>query len=207
MRDLIASSCAITSGSTIRVNRGTSLPCHSAGLKKGQVLRAQNRCREATPEYEAAIASYPTGAGRSVANLGWCKFLTGSIDEVIPLEEEAIRIGPLEPFLSTLYIRIGLVHLLQSHIPEAISSLQKAHAGYPAEMVDLHVYMAAACALKGETETADSELAKARSLSHDGRYSSISRLNPPGYSEVPALRTLYENTVFAGLRKAGMPEE
>jgi hypothetical protein len=50
-------------------------------------------------------------------------------------------------------------------------------------------------------------LAKARNLSHDGRYSSISRLNPPGYSEVPSLRALYENTLFAGLRKAGMPEE
>lgn len=171
------------------------------------MLRAQNRCREAIPEYEAVIASGPKSSGLSVGNLGWCKFLTGSIDEVIPLEEEAIRIGPGEPFLSTLYIRIGLVHLLQSRVPEAISAFQKAHAGHPAEMVDLHAYLAAAYALKGETEPAAAELAKARDLSHDDRYSSISRLNPPGYSEVPSLRALYENTLFAGLRKAGMPEE
>jgi tetratricopeptide (TPR) repeat protein len=176
------------------------------------VLRIQNRCREAIPEYETVIDLYPTSArvsdsASAYGNLGWCKFLTGSIDEVIPLEEEALRFESGEPFFSTLHIRIGLVHLLQSQIPEAISAFEKAHAGHRAEMVDLHAYLAAAYALKGETDLATTELAKAPDLSHDSRYSSISRLNPPGYSEVPSLRALYENTLFAGLRKAGMPEE
>ena len=90
--------------------------------------------------------------------------------------DEAIRIGPGESFLSTLYIRIGLVQLLQSRIPEAIGAFEKARAGHPGEMVDLHAYLAAAYALKGETERASAELAEARRLSSDDRYSSIARL-------------------------------
>jgi tetratricopeptide (TPR) repeat protein len=176
-------------------------------MPKGQVLWVQNRCREAIPEYQTAMDSFPTGSEHVVGNLGWCKFLTGSIDEVIPLEEEAVRIAPDKPLLSTLYIRIGLVQLLQSRIPEAIGAFEKARAGHAGEMVDMHANLAAAYALKGETERTAAELAKARNLSHDGRYSSVCRLSPRGYSEVPALRALYQNTLFAGLRKAGMSEE
>ena len=41
----------------------------------------------------------------------------------------------------------------------------------------------------------------------DDRYSSIARLKAFGYFGVPKIRALYEATYFAGLRKAGMPEE
>jgi predicted negative regulator of RcsB-dependent stress response len=40
-----------------------------------------------------------------------------------------------------------------------------------------HAYLAAAYGLKGETRRADAELAQARRLSVDDRYSSIARLN------------------------------
>ena len=39
------------------------------------------------------------------------------------------------------------------------------------------------------------------------RYSSIARLKAAQYFEVPKVRALREATHFAGLRKAGMPEE
>lgn len=133
--------------------------------------------------------------------------MTGSIDEVIPLQEQAIRFGPGDPFIGVLYLRIGLVHLLQSRIAEAIGAFEKTRIGFPAEMVDVHAYLAAAYALKGETEHATAELVKARDLAHDGRYSSISRLNPPGFFGLPNIHALYEKTLFAGLRKAGVPDE
>jgi hypothetical protein len=62
-------------------------------------------------------------------------------------------------------------------------------------------------ALRGETERSAIELAEARRLSLDGRYSSIARLQATAYYGVPNTRALYEATYFAGLRKAGMPEE
>jgi hypothetical protein len=39
------------------------------------------------------------------------------------------------------------------------------------------------------------------------RYSSIASLGATVDFEVPAIRALYETTLFAGLRLAGMPEE
>jgi hypothetical protein len=56
-------------------------------------------------------------------------------------------------------------------------------------------------------DRAAAELAEARKLSGDDRYSSIARLKAAGYWGVPKVRALFETTYFAGLRKAGMPEE
>jgi hypothetical protein len=50
-------------------------------------------------------------------------------------------------------------------------------------------------------------LVEARRLSLDGGYSSIARLTASGYYGLPKIRALYEATYFAGLRKAGMPED
>ena len=53
-----------------------------AHYAKGQVLRAQGRCEEAIPEYETALASNRNWVD-AIANIGRCKFLTGSIEEAI----------------------------------------------------------------------------------------------------------------------------
>ena len=70
-----------------------------------------------------------------------------------------------------------------------------------------HAYLAAALALKGENDRATAELAETRRLSPDDMYSTITRLREVRYWGVPKIRALYEATYFAGLRKAGMPEE
>jgi len=54
---------------------------------------------------------------------------------------------------------------------------------------------------------AAAELAEARRLNSDDRYSSIAALKASVDFGVPKIRALYEATYFAGLRKAGMPEE
>ena len=69
-----------------------------------------------------------------------------------------------------------------------------------------HAKLAAAYALKGENERAAAELGEARKLVGDDRYSSISRLSRRNFG-VPKVRALVEATYFAGLRKAGVPEE
>ena len=72
---------------------------------------------------------------------------------------------------------------------------------------------AAAYGLKGDTKRAAAELAEARKLAGDDRYSSIARLKAvgifgaAGYWGAPKTHALYEATYFVGLRKAGMPEE
>jgi tetratricopeptide (TPR) repeat protein len=140
------------------------------------------------------------------APLGWCKLHTGSIDEVIPLAEQAIRLSPRDPSIGSWYSQIGAVHLLQSRTSEAIVWFEKARNANPVRSI-VHAHLASAYALKGETEHAVAELAEARRLSGDDRYASIGRLKAVGYFRVSKIRALYEATYFAGLRKAGMPEE
>jgi adenylate cyclase len=178
-----------------------------AHYAKGQVLRAQRRYPEAIPEYEAVLASNRNSV-YAFANIGQCKLWTGSIEEAIPLFERAIRLSPRDPFaLGFWYEEIGLVHLLQSPFDEAILWLEKARDHSPAGSF-APAGLAAAYALAGETERARAELAEARKLSPDDRYSSIARLQASRrYWGVPKIRALVEATFFAGLRKAGMPEE
>ena len=99
-----------------------------------------------------------------------------------------------------------MIDLLQSRTDEAIVWLDKAHNADPLHPQP-HASLAAAYALKGDSERAAVELAEARRLNSDDRYSSIARLKAVGYFGVPKVRALYEATYFAGLRKAGMPEE
>jgi adenylate cyclase len=172
---------------------------------KGQVLRAQRRYAEAIPEYETVLA-LDRNLVYSFFALGQCKLFTGSIDETIPLVERAIALSPRDPELGVWYSNIGLVHLLQSRTDEAIIWLEKARNAAPAHP-SFRANLASAYGLKGETERAAAELAEARSLSGDDRHSSIARLQAARYWGVPKIRDLFETTFFAGLRKAGMPEE
>jgi TolB-like protein/DNA-binding winged helix-turn-helix (wHTH) protein/Tfp pilus assembly protein PilF len=176
-----------------------------AHFARGMVLRAQGRDEEAIPEYEAVIAFNPNWVF-AITSLGWAKFMTGSIEEMIPLQEQAIRLSPSDPTIDASYWRIGLVHLLQSRTDEAIRWLEKARSANPARPSP-HAYLASAYALKGEADQAASELAEARRLVHGNLYSSIARLKATIPFGVPKIRALFEATYLAGLRKAGVPEE
>jgi adenylate cyclase len=175
-----------------------------AHLAKAQVLRMQGRWEEAIPEYETVIASDPNSL--AVAGLGHCRLATGPLEEAIALMERAIRLSPRDHLIGIWYYAIGRAHLLQSRIDEAILWLEKARRANPQQTLT-HAFLAAAYALKNETERGAAELAEARGLSSDGRFSSIARLKSSWAYGVPKIRALYEATLFAGLRKAGMPEE
>jgi TolB-like protein len=179
-------------------------PAHFA---KGNVLRAQGRCAAAIPEYETVLAIDSNALGALDA-LADCKLLTGSIEEVIPLEEQAIRLSPRDPGIGWWYLRIGQVHLLQSRTDEAILWLEKARSAVP-ELPFVHGLLASAYGLNGETERAAAELVEAQRLTGDDHFLSIARLKAfgktRGYYRAPNVD--FEGTYFAGLRKAGIPEE
>jgi TolB-like protein/class 3 adenylate cyclase/Tfp pilus assembly protein PilF len=176
-----------------------------AHYAKGQVLRAQGRCEEAIPEYETALASNRNWV-EALANIGRCKFLIGSIEEAIAAQEQAIRLSPRDPMICFWYFRIGQAHLLQFRIDEAILWFEKARSANP-RLPFVRAFLASAYALKGESERAAAELAEARRLSGGGRFLSIAHSKTVFDFGVPKVRALYETTFFAGLRKAGMPEE
>ena len=174
-----------------------------AHLARGQVLRAQDRRREAILEFEAVIA-FNRNWLSAISFLADCKLHIGPIEEVIPLVEKAIRLSPRDPAISNMYGRIAIAHLLQSRLDEAIIWCERTRDANPARAFP-HSALAAAFALKGETERAAAELAEAQKLNYDF-YRSLTGLRAR-YSEVPEIRALFEATYGAGLRKAGMPEE
>jgi TolB-like protein/DNA-binding winged helix-turn-helix (wHTH) protein/cytochrome c-type biogenesis protein CcmH/NrfG len=179
-----------------------------AHLVKGTVLRVQDRYTEAIPEYETVLAINPNDTAALHA-LAQCKLMIGLIDEVIPLEEQAIRLNPRDPHIGFKYARIGMVQLLQSRTDAAIPLLERAASGEPEYFMG-HAGLAAAFGLKGETTRAARELAETRRLLGTvGRdsYSTTARLRAISYWGVPKIHALWEATFLPGLRKAGVPEE
>jgi len=138
------------------------------------LLHARGGPEQAIPEYETVIA-FNRNWVFAIFALGDCKFLTGSIQEAIPLIEQAIRLSPRDPAVGIWYQLIGTVHLLQSLTEEAILWLEKASGANPMHPIT-HAHLASAYGLIGENERAAAELAQARRLNSDGRYSSIARL-------------------------------
>jgi tetratricopeptide (TPR) repeat protein len=179
-------------------------PAHFA---KGNVLRAQGRCEEAIRECEAVLAVDGNAVGVLDA-LADCKILTGAMEEVIPLAERAIRLSPRDPGIGWWYIRIGHVHLLQSRPNEAIPWFEKARSAVP-ELPFVHALLASAYGLQGKLERAAAELTEAQRLTGDDHCLSIARLKAFGKTRgyFRAQNVDFEGTYFAGLRKAGMPEE
>ena len=185
-----------------------------AQYAKGTVLRVQGRPEEAIPEYEMVIALGDRSwvYVYSLNFLARCKILTGSLADAIPLAEQAIRLSPRDPYIFIPFSVIGHVHLLQSRTEEAILWFEKARSAHPS-LPGPRALLASAYALKGQHERAVAELAEARRLSGDERYLSLAHLKAAGYAGshnywgVPKVQALIEATYFAGLRKAGMPEE
>ena len=101
---------------------------------------------------------------------------------------------------------IGEVYELQRRPDEAIIWFEKARETISAVPL-VWSHLASAYALTGDAERAAADLAEARRLSPDDRYSSIARLMAAAPWGVPKVQAMFEATYFGGLRKAGMPEE
>jgi len=175
-----------------------------AHYAKAQVLRAQQRFEGAISEYEKVLELNRNWV-HAIAALGHGRFVTGSIEAVIPARERAIRLSPRDPKIWLFYYWIGQAHLLQQHVDEAVLWFDKASSANLEHPLP-HAYLASTYALKGEMGRAAAELGLARSLSGDDRYRSLARLRAGGPFGVPNIRTLFETSYLLGPHKAGMPE-
>src|SRR5262249_54046202 len=159
----------------------------------------------AATEYESVLALNRNWA-HAYSHLGWCRFMTGAIDELIPAQEQAIRLSPRDSQIGLFYSRVGSGHLLQSRFDEAIIWYERARNATPAHP-EFRTLLAAAFAMSGKNERAAFELAEGQRLAGDGRYVSAARLRAISRWGVPEISALAEATYFAGLRQAGLPED
>jgi adenylate cyclase len=166
--------------------------------------RFQNRLPESRIEWQRAIELDPNNAA-AIGQLGTTMIYLGDPAAAIPLEEKRIRLNPNDPNITLAYWSIGLAHLLQNHVAEAIDWLTKARAANP-RVYYIDLDLAAALALNGDIDGARKALAESLKLRPEIN-SMVRQQARWAYSNNPAYRALAEKTVDAGLRKAGMPEE
>jgi TolB-like protein/DNA-binding winged helix-turn-helix (wHTH) protein/Flp pilus assembly protein TadD len=177
-----------------------------AHMAKAQVLEAQNRCDEAVHEYETVL-TLNRNFLPAYFHIGGCKLVSGSIEETIPFVERAIRLSPSDPDIGFWSLAIGRAYFMEGRTDQGVTWLEKARGANPA-VPTTRAWLASALALDGKAERAATELAEARRLSSDDRYSSIASIaRLTAGSWAPKAHALLEITYVAGLRKAGMPEE
>ncbi|HEX3416174.1 MAG TPA: tetratricopeptide repeat protein, partial [Stellaceae bacterium] len=176
--------------------KGQILRAVAQGLAPPFRLSAEARVAgfaDAIPEYETMLAANPNDV-RGLANLAWCKFMTGAEEEAIPLFEKVIRLSPREPSLYLQYFRLGIVHFFRGRLDEAILWLEKARRANPRFAV-AHSLLAAALGVKGDAVRAAAELAEyyeAAKGHADSRFATIALVRKNGDLNTPALHDRFE---------------
>jgi len=168
---------------------------------KGQILRAQKRYDEAMVEYETHLALYPMGV-RARSSLARAKILIGEPAAAIPLLEQAMRISPRDPSIGYMQWRLGFANLLLGKTDEAIRWTEKSLLTYY-DVSEAYLNLAAALSLKGDEAGARAALSEA--VKRDPNCT-IAKVRIDYLSNRPKFVELLDQTLIAGLRKAGLPE-
>ena len=140
----------------------------------------------------------PTRAA-PIAWRAWMMNMIGKPAEALPLVDRALALNPLDVGRA-LGMRC-LSYLVLGRYKDAIGACEK--AGTFEDWWTVHVYLVAAYAHEGEV--AKAEAAKAALLRRRPGFS-IADYKRAGYSNEPAWLQQNETHLFAGLRKAGIPE-
>jgi TolB-like protein/class 3 adenylate cyclase/Tfp pilus assembly protein PilF len=172
----------------------------------GHLRRQQGRISEAQAELEAAIALDRNDAW-AIRTLGQTFRSSGQPEAAIPYFEKAIRLNPREPYVGNTYGPLGASHLSLGHTEQAIAFLRRARTEMPRYWWH-HGRLAGALGLKGDIDEARAEIGEMLKLKPEAN--SVARLRAifaTTGSGDPRSQALTEKTIYAGLRRAGFPEE
>ena len=174
---------------------------YAAHFAKAFVFVAQGRTQEAVVEGERSLALNPSYINAYVALCSANNFL-GRPDRALELADKAIRLSPRDPFLRELYHQRGWAFFMKQQDDQAIEWLRRAEGGD----VFTDLILAAALALTGQK--ADAHEALKRCAVNGVTSKTIAQLRKQQLSlaDNPAW-VAYNERLFEGLRKAGMPEE
>jgi adenylate cyclase len=174
---------------------------------KGRLRQVQGRGDESQVEWETAIALDPNSAW-AIRHFGTAMVFQGKPDVAIPYLEKAIRLDPRSAFIFTAYSALGRCYLFLGHTEKAIATLRTARALAP-DTWYIHFNLAGALGFNGDIEEAKGEIAEGVKLRPNAN--SIAGLQAiqvrQGTFGNPQYQALMQKTIFAGLRRAGFPEE
>jgi TolB-like protein/class 3 adenylate cyclase len=168
---------------------------------KSWVLMGRNRSEQAIDEAERALALNPSDVDAYLFACAAYNYLSRP-DRALELADEAIRLSPRDPFLPVFYYYKGWAFFIKQQYEPAIEWLRRAEHSNP--FTDL--LLASALALTGHPTEAKETLEHYRSYPRvtattiaQLRVQQFALANNPDF-------IAYNERLFDGLRKAGMPE-
>ena len=174
---------------------------YAAHFAKAYVFMGQNRTQEAVIEGERSLALNPSFIDAYAALCAANNFL-GRPDRALELADKAIRLSPRDPFLRVLYHMKGWAFFMKQQEDQAIEWLRRAQGG----TVFTELILASALALTGRQAEARDTL---------NRYATVTGVTTTTIAQLRKQQlsladnptwVAYNERLFEGLRKAGMPE-
>ena len=177
-----------------------------AHFSKAGVLMAQNRHEEAIVQAERSLALNPSFMeGYEILCLA-NNFL-GRPDRAMEYADTAIRLSPRDPYIFGNYHAKGWAFFMKEQDDHAIEWLRRSAAAAPGAEPFTYLLLASAYALNGRQAEAQDELKRYLSLSRT-KTTTIAELRKQQLSLADNPKWVaYNERLFEGLRKAGMPEE
>jgi len=168
----------------------------------GMLRRLQGRLTDARIELQMAVALAPNNV-QAIGQLGITLTFLGDPKMAVPLILRCLRLAPHDRNTPTLEAILGLCKILLGEVDEAIVHLRKARLTNP-RLYYVHAFLAAALALHEETDEAAVVLREAVRIKPE--FGSQSQLQTVLRESSPAYLTLWRNTVYTGLIRAGLPQ-
>lgn len=125
----------------------------------GALRRVQGRLTDARIELEMAVALAPSNV-HAIGQLGITLTFLGEPSAAVPLILRCLRLAPHDRNTPALEAILGLCKILLGEVDEAIVHLRKARLANP-KLYYIHVFLAAALALREEFDEATDALREA----------------------------------------------
>jgi tetratricopeptide (TPR) repeat protein len=174
---------------------------------KGSILRFQARNLEAVAEHERALALDPSDVG-SAADVGLDYSMLGRYEKSLEYFDKAILGSPHDSQLAVWYGGKATGNFGLKNYDQAIELARQAIAINPNYVQYVHATLVAALALSGHDAEAREALKRFLALPSTGPFKTIAAFKAyfsPQGGEPPRLD--WNERIYEGLRKAGMPEE
>jgi tetratricopeptide (TPR) repeat protein len=170
----------------------------------GILCRLQNRLTEARIELEATVELNRNHAD-ALDQLGLTLMYLGQPEAGIPYIERAIRLSPRDTNAANHHFHLGACHLLLGHVGQAVDVLTRARAEN-SRFWYIHLWLVGAFALKGDLDQARAALTEGVARGPGVNSRARWRIESPWYTN-PQFTALAETTLYAGLHRAGFPDE